>query len=147
MSDAVLHRAGLSDEVYYNAATILRHKLLHSYYTDITGRCSGHCTTTATAPQPPSSHSLLCSVAVIIVVVVAWLRCVQMRALACRSVARCWLISAHSRPGQRLLLPQPLSQPSPATEKMGHGMGLIAVVSVRCVRAAVRCCAPVCQCA
>ena len=31
VADAVLHTPQLSDEVYYNAANILRHKLLHNY--------------------------------------------------------------------------------------------------------------------
>ena len=31
VADSVLHTPALSDEVYYNAATILRHKLLHDY--------------------------------------------------------------------------------------------------------------------
>ena len=37
MSDSVLHRVGLSDEVYYNAATILRQKLLHNFHSDLKG--------------------------------------------------------------------------------------------------------------
>ena len=32
VSDAVLHSPQLSDEVYYNAANILRQKLMHSYH-------------------------------------------------------------------------------------------------------------------
>ena len=45
VSDAVLHAPQLSDEVYYNAANILRHKLMHNYY-DLPGKA---CT--------PRSHS------------------------------------------------------------------------------------------
>ena len=38
VADAVLHRPSLDDEVYYNAATILRQKLLHHYQHDLTGQ-------------------------------------------------------------------------------------------------------------
>ena len=53
VSDAVLHTAQLSDELYYNAANILRHKLLHSY-----GDLPGHSPRTRRPLLTPSLPSL-----------------------------------------------------------------------------------------